>query len=108
MKIDFKAPILDLGGKQVTNDDGSAALLGPLIEAALLRPAGPVGGEENLKRFLIAKKVHEGDEITVEEATTIKAASGAFFGPLAHGRIVEAIEAVESARAKPAKALKAA
>lgn len=86
------APILDFNGNQLKNPDQTNATLLGCMQGALLTLQGPVGGEENFKRFIIAKKLHEGKDVTVEEASVIKDACAKVYHPMAYGRIVEAIE----------------
>jgi hypothetical protein len=87
------APIVDFDGVQLKNTDGSDATLIKCMEFALLTLQGPVGGEENFKRFMIAKKLHEGTDIALEDAVVIKDACAKVYSPMAYGRIVEALEA---------------
>lgn len=96
-------PIRDLNGVQMKNSDQSPAMMRGLIESTLLTlpPGAVAGGEDSFQRFKIARKVHDGEEITIEEAAQIKTACASFCSPLAYGRIVETLEGL--AQPEPAK-----
>lgn len=92
MKVDFTAPILDLSGQPVMDQNGKPAFVGPLIEAALFTIQNQISAEDSIKRFDLAMKVHDGSEITISDAMLIKEVCARVYGPLAFGRIVAALE----------------
>jgi len=79
LAIDFTAPMVDLDGNPFTNDKGQpvGATLGSVAENALLAAypdEGSLPGEEKVKRFVLARKIHEAKnvELSAEDVALIK------------------------------------
>ena len=83
MKIDFGKELVDMEGNVIPNAKGEPAVLRGVTVDALLATFTDeerLGGEEKLKRFILAEKIHNGcDDITVEEVGLVKKLIGKAF-----------------------------
>lgn len=95
MKFDPTKPVTDLDGKDITEGD-KVLTVAVVCQRALLAPPGaPVSGEENLRRFKLALRLHDATgllELTAEEAALVKSQVAANFAPLVVGRVFQLIE----------------
>lgn len=92
MKIDWTQPLTDLSGATISDEQGRPITLGKTAIHALLTVRETVAAQEKFERFLVAGKVHANADITLEEATLIKQATGEVLTPLAMGVIWQALE----------------
>jgi hypothetical protein len=88
---DFTKPLLDLEGKPILAAN-IPLTLGEAVATALLANYADeqnLSGEEKVKRFLLAVKVHNATELglTSDEITLIKKLVAKAFAPLVVGRI---------------------
>jgi hypothetical protein len=98
MLINTNTVITNLTGdvmKDVGPDgETSDATLKSTIVNALLSPVQKENGLDKVKKYELAKKVYEADEVelTAEEITLIKARVGDAFIPMVVGRVFEMLE----------------
>lgn len=94
MSSNFNVPLLGFD-KETLMENGKSILIKTLIVNSLIQtyPDESISGEEKLKRFVLAEKVHKDANIyTVEELTEIKHTVSKGFAPLIVGRIFQLIE----------------
>ena len=94
--IDFTTPMLQLDGKPVLDKDGGGISLSSIVENALLSPytdEAALAGEEKIKRYLLATKVHDAANthqqpvFTSDEVTLIKKLVAKSYTPLIVGQV---------------------
>jgi hypothetical protein len=93
MKIDFKQQIKDIKGEQIQDLTLKTVSVEALL--ATFEDERSLGGEEKLKRYLLAIKIYADDEpdLTVEEIAKVKHLIGKGYGPLVVGRSYQMLEA---------------
>ena len=99
MTRNFNFPILQLDGTSVKNEKGED-LTGTMAVTAALLANFPdeqnLGGEDRLKRFILAQRVHEAGaldtDVTVENLELIKRLVGKAYQTLVVGRVYVALE----------------
>ena len=105
MKIDFSAPILDLGGKPVKHQDGANDVAKDMVLKDVAVPAltMPYKDEDNLAaddkvaRAVIAQEIYRGGivDVSVEDVALIKKLIGKAYGPLVVMRAYEILDPKE-------------
>lgn len=100
MKIVIGKKLTDLEGNIVKDPHGKEATVrGAVIEAllAVYKDESDLSGETKLSRWVLAKKLHEQDEVdlTIREANIIKELVGRAYSPLIVGQIWELLEGIE-------------
>lgn len=101
--LDFTSPLTDITGKPIPNCDtsqpcGKVLTLGDAAAIAMLAPdaqnAPQTPGDEKVKRFQLALKVHDAKDVklTAEETTLIKAQIAKVYPPLIVGRSWELLD----------------
>lgn len=103
MKRDFSVNILDLNGKEITEQaqvDGQV-IVRPIsarsvvVNALLARNRNEeLSGEEQIRRYKLAKRINAGGMVTIDaaEVTLIKKQVAANYTPMAVGFIDELLE----------------
>jgi len=99
----LNTPIKDLDNKDITDPaNGKTANLKDSVTTALLfqdQNTGQLTGEEKLKRFALAKKVHDAPEtvdLTAEDIVLIKDCVNKLYTTLIYARLVEALDPKEA------------
>lgn len=96
MKVDFSAPILDLTGQKLVENDVKVTL--GTIACTALTTLAPneqnISADVKIKRFQLALLAAKGgnQEITPEQFVEIKELVGKLFGPLVVGRVNEILD----------------
>jgi len=96
MKIDFSQKLKTLTGETFKMDDKEILLSEMCVDALLATEQNePIGGQEKMKRWEIAKKIHNKEEveITSEEITLIKERVGKILITPIVGSINDLLEA---------------
>ena len=91
--IDFSSPITQLNGEPFVGQDGKTmnTTLAIVAENALLasyQDEQNLSGEDKVKRFVLARKIHENEknvELTADEITLIKKLIAKSYNPLITG-----------------------
>lgn len=86
------AVLTGLDDEPIVAPGGVATTLKQLVEHALLNPGQVLSEEENLRLWGIAKAVHLTGYVPKEAKALARAACSRLYGPLAVGRICEAME----------------
>lgn len=99
MKINFDQNILDLDGEPMKAQkkiNGEVKEIDWTIKDAVVQALttlqAPVGAEENFSRYMIARNIKEGKDVSLDDAKIIKDACTNLYGPVPFGRISEALE----------------
>jgi hypothetical protein len=96
MKINFDKILKDFEGKPIPAADGKSAVLRGIVIDALLatyKDEQNLTGEEKLKRYLLAEKVHKKeDDLAIEEIASLKKLIGKAFAPLIVGQAWQILE----------------
>jgi hypothetical protein len=98
MLINTNTVITNLVGEPMkdmdANGEATDATLKSTIVNALLSPVQKEQGTEKVKKYELAKRIYEADEIelTAEEITLIKSRVGDTFVPIVVGRVFEMLE----------------
>lgn len=97
MKIDFEQQLKGLG-RPLMAQDGETPLTLKSISIESLMAAFPdekISGEEKFKRYQLAQRISDGDEVSVSEAAKIKDLIGKAYGPVVVGPAYELLEQKE-------------
>lgn len=96
MKVDFEQEIKTLNGESIPATDGKPAVLrGVAVDAllAVFADEQQLAGEEKLKRYLLAEKIHNGGvEFNTEEIALVKRLIGKAFTPVVVGQAWQMLE----------------
>lgn len=96
MIVDFGKELVDMEGKAIPNAKGEPAVLrGVAVDAllAVFNDEDRLSGEEKLKRFILAEKIHNGcDDVTVEEVGLVKKLIGKAFSVIIVGQAWQMLE----------------
>jgi hypothetical protein len=94
MRCKFNTKITDIKGTEIQGPDGSAIDLAWLAGECLLAIDQGASADEKLKRFALARKIHETPdcEFTVEELALLKNQIGKHHSPLLVGMAYSIIE----------------
>ncbi|RWN47187.1 MAG: hypothetical protein EOS03_12580 [Mesorhizobium sp.] len=97
-KILFPAPLLDLYGQKITDENGKETTLASCcVNALTLNFADEtnLGGDVKLKRFLLAEKIADATvaiELTADETVMLKGVVAKAYGSLVVGRVYRAVD----------------
>jgi hypothetical protein len=97
MEINFGQTLKTLDGTQMQNDKKEPLTLRYVCESALLSmdPQAKIGGPEKMKRYDLARKIHDGkDPVRVDagEIVTLKEQIGETYLPLVVGQAYKMLE----------------
>lgn len=95
MFINAPQMIKNLDGTQGTDETRTPLTLGAVICRALMQPDRDANGDDQIKRFKLAVRIHDAKlpvDITVEEGALIKRLVAKLGLPLLTGQIAEAID----------------
>ena len=95
-RIDVTQTFVGLDGDVLTDQDKKELTLRSICENVLLgtNPKEQIDGEEKVKRYALAMKIHEHDatDMTAEEITLVKKVIGEAYGPMVVGRAWEMLD----------------
>lgn len=98
MKINVNQNLKAMNGETLMDNDGKGnaveAILKTAIVNALLSPVQQETGIDKVKKYELAKRIYESDEIDLkaEEITLIKNRIGELFSPIIVGQVFEMLE----------------
>lgn len=96
MLVNFESNLVDFDGKVIPNTSGQPATLqGVSLDALMASYQGEekLSGEEKMKRFLLAEKIHKGEfDLAAEEIALLKALIGKAFTPIVVGQAWRMLE----------------
>ena len=98
MLINFTARLVNINGEVIKHGDNAQSVGSIAIEALTLNdPQDKISGEEKMKRWKLACKIHGSDQgdITIDEAKIIKDLVGKYYGPIVVGQVWEALESAK-------------
>lgn len=96
-KVLFAAPILDLHGKEIMDNDKATTLADVSVNALVMsyQDEATLGGDVKVKRFQLAEKIVGAKvaiELTADETVMLKGVVAKAYGPLVVGRVYGAVD----------------
>jgi len=93
MKFAWDTNLVDLGNRNLIDENGVPIILGNLvIQALLTQDKKEVDGKEKFARYKLAIKIEHNDDIDISEASFIKEIVGNILTPLPVGRIWDLLD----------------
>lgn len=90
MKIDFKQEVTTIRGESYKDKP----TLGDLVVEMLLAPSNELSGQEKFKRYKLATKVENGEDLDIEEANLVKESLGKHPHPAVVGVCWDMLEGI--------------
>jgi hypothetical protein len=97
MKFAWETKLVDFAQSVIVDEKGDPIILGNLIISALMtQDRKELDGVAKFKRFQLASKIQQNQDIDVTEAALIKEVCGNVLTPLPVGRIWELLNSPQS------------